>query len=111
MTRIPNRTIRRTSSRASSPGAAPAGARSDELRIAAVDVGSNSVHMVVAQVDGSGGISTLAREKELVGLGRASFPSRRLSRVAMDRAAMTLRRFVAEAQRWQCERILAVATS
>jgi exopolyphosphatase / guanosine-5'-triphosphate,3'-diphosphate pyrophosphatase len=33
----------------------------DELRVAAIDVGSNSIHMVVAQVDSSGGISVLWR--------------------------------------------------
>jgi exopolyphosphatase/guanosine-5'-triphosphate,3'-diphosphate pyrophosphatase len=49
--------------------------------------------------------------KEMVGLGRISFPSRRLSGEAMDRAIATLRRFQEAAQRRQCEKILAVATS
>ncbi len=82
-----------------------------EFRVAAIDVGSNSLHMVIAQADPDGAITTLWRMKEMVGLGRISFPSRRLSVEAMDRAIATLRRFQEAAQRRQCEKILAVATS
>src|SRR5688572_32687873 len=89
---------------------APAGDRPD-FRIAAIDVGSNSLHMVVAQVDADGSLTTLWRMKEMVGLGRISFPSRRLTRDAMDRAVTTLRRFQQAAQARQCEKIVAVATS
>lgn len=81
------------------------------LRLAAIDVGSNSVHMVVAQVDADGGITTLWRMKEMVGLGRISFPSRRLTKDAMDRALMALGRFKQAAQQRQAEKIVAVATS
>jgi exopolyphosphatase/guanosine-5'-triphosphate,3'-diphosphate pyrophosphatase len=85
--------------------------RPDELRIAAIDVGSNSLHMIVAQVDSCGGISVLWRMREMVGLGRISFPSKRLTKEAMGRAMMTLQRFLAEAHRWQCEDVIAIATS
>ena len=83
----------------------------DEVRLAAVDVGSNSIHMIIAQVDAGGGVSVLWRAREMVGLGRSSFPSHRLAKQAMDRARLTLRRFADEAQRWQCEEVVAVATS
>ena len=63
-----------------------------ELRIAAIDVGSNSIHMIIAQVDADGGVTTLWRMKEMVGLGRLSFPSHRLSKEAMDRATGALGR-------------------
>jgi len=81
------------------------------LRVAAIDVGSNSVHMIVAQIDADGGVTTLWRMKEMVGLGRISFPSRRLTREAMDRALMALGRFKQAAQQRQAEKIVAVATS
>jgi len=87
---------------------APAGA---SLRLAAIDVGSNSIHMIVAQADPDGAITTLWRMKEMVGLGRISFPARRLSDEAMDRAITTLARFQQAAQQRQCEKIVAVATS
>jgi exopolyphosphatase / guanosine-5'-triphosphate,3'-diphosphate pyrophosphatase len=82
-----------------------------EFRIAAIDVGSNSLHMVVAQADPDGSLTTLWRMKEMVGLGRISFPSRRLSNDAMNRAISTLRRFQQAARARGCEKILAVATS
>ena len=69
------------------------------FRIAAIDVGSNSIHMVIAQADADGGLTTLWRLKEMVGLGRISFPSKRLTYDAMDRAVETLRRFADEARR------------
>src|SRR5947209_17813283 len=84
---------------------------SGALRIAAIDVGSNSIHMIVAQIDANGGVTTLWRLKEMVGLGRISFPARRLSADAMDRAIVTLRRFQQVAQQRQCEKVIAVATS
>src|SRR4051812_49865261 len=63
-----------------------------DLRLAAIDVGSNSLHMIVAQIGVDGAITTLWRAKEMVGLGRMSFPSRRLSREAMEQGIMALRR-------------------
>src|SRR6188474_1693377 len=82
-----------------------------DLRLAAIDVGSNSLHMIVAQVGVDGALTTLWRAKEMVGLGRASFPSRRLSREAMNQAILALRRFQQEAYTRHCENIVAVATS
>lgn len=81
------------------------------FRLAAIDVGSNSIHMIVAQADADGGVTTLWRLKEPVGLGRTSFPSRRLSRDAIDRAINTLRHFKQAALRRQCEKIACIATS
>src|SRR5438874_6325248 len=81
------------------------------LRLAAIDIGSNSLHMIVAQADADGGVTTLWRMKEMVGLGRTSFPSKRLTRDAMDRAINALGRFLQSAQQRQCEKIVAVATS
>ena len=81
------------------------------FRIAAIDVGSNSLHMAVAQADPDGSITTLWRMKEMVGLGRISFPSRRLSREAIDRAVTTLARFQEAARARGVEKTLAVATS
>jgi exopolyphosphatase/guanosine-5'-triphosphate,3'-diphosphate pyrophosphatase len=81
------------------------------MRLAAIDVGSNSLHMAIAQADADGGITTLWRMKEMVGLGRMSFPSKRLSVPAMDAAIATLARFQQAATRRDCEKILAIATS
>ncbi len=83
----------------------------DSLRIAAIDVGSNSVHMIVAQIDSDGSVTTLWRVKEMVGLGRISFPSKALSIEAMDRAVASLARMKQAARMREAEKIVAVATS
>src|SRR5258708_26950848 len=95
----------------SRPQRPPARRPAADGRLAAIDVGSNSIHMIVAQVDAGGAVTTLWRLKEMVGLGRISFPARRLTADAMDRALVTLRRFQQVAQQRQCEKIVAVATS
>src|SRR3954463_8520923 len=89
----------------------PAAPARDSLRLAAIDVGSNSIHMIVAQADADGGVTTLWRMKEQVGLGRMSFPSHRLSKVAIDNAMAVLARFKQAAQQRQAEKIITVATS
>jgi exopolyphosphatase/guanosine-5'-triphosphate,3'-diphosphate pyrophosphatase len=81
------------------------------VRLAAIDVGSNSLHMIVAQIDPDGVVTTLWRMKEPVGLGKLSFPSKRLSRDAMDRAVATLARFQQAANVRECEKIVTIATS
>ena len=81
------------------------------MRIAAIDIGSNSIHMIVAEADVDGGITTLWRMKEMVGLGRETFPSRAIPRETIDRAISVLARFQQAAMQRQCERVCAVATS
>src|ERR1700749_1711397 len=98
-------------STSSSPRASTASTGRSEFRLAAIDVGSNSLHMAVAQADADGSITTLWRMKEMVGLGRISFPSRRLSGEAIDRAVSTLARFQQAAHVRGVEKILAIATS
>src|SRR5580704_14506446 len=89
----------------------PGKQQGQSLRLAAIDVGSNSLHMIVAQADADGGITTLWRLKEPVGLGRLSFPSRRLTADAMNRAIAVLERFYQQAQQRHSEKTIAVATS
>lgn len=77
--------------------------------IAAIDVGTNSIHMIVARVV-PGGFEVLAREKSVVRLGSGGGEMTRLSADAMDRgvAALTRMRAVADAHG---ATVRAVATS
>jgi exopolyphosphatase/guanosine-5'-triphosphate,3'-diphosphate pyrophosphatase len=77
--------------------------------IAAVDVGTNSVHMVVAEVD-EAGFTVLAAEKEVVRLGEGSKGLDHLSMSAIDRGVSALRRMkqIADAHG---AKVRAVATS
>jgi exopolyphosphatase/guanosine-5'-triphosphate,3'-diphosphate pyrophosphatase len=81
------------------------------VRLAAIDVGSNSVHMVVADVSADGHVQVVDRVKEMVRLGRRSFMTGRLSPQAMDLAAHALGTFARLARVRGVKRLRAVATS
>src|SRR5208337_4599952 len=81
------------------------------MRLAAIDVGSNSVHMVIADVGAEGRLEVVDRVKEMVRLGRRSFTTGRLADSAMDLALRTLKNFRRLAELHKVARIRAVATS
>jgi exopolyphosphatase/guanosine-5'-triphosphate,3'-diphosphate pyrophosphatase len=81
------------------------------MRIAAVDVGSNSIHMVVAQVEADGRFRVLDRAKDMVRLGRRTLNKGRLSPQAINAGVRTLAAFRTLAERQGVTRITAVATS
>lgn len=78
--------------------------------IAAIDVGTNSFHMVIASVSTRGVLRIHAREKEMVRLGAAAGDMKRLAADAMTRGVATLRRFASEAEQHGAH-VRAVATS
>jgi exopolyphosphatase / guanosine-5'-triphosphate,3'-diphosphate pyrophosphatase len=81
------------------------------MRIAAIDVGSNSIHMVVAEVSTDGRFHVLDRAKEMARLGRRSLATGRLSAAAMEEGLRILRTFKTLAARHGAQRYKAVATS
>jgi exopolyphosphatase/guanosine-5'-triphosphate,3'-diphosphate pyrophosphatase len=80
------------------------------MKIAAIDIGSNSIHMVTAQVSG-GDFEILDRAKEMVGLARGTLTHGRLSDELMDRGFKALGTFKLLAERQGADPVLAVATS
>jgi exopolyphosphatase/guanosine-5'-triphosphate,3'-diphosphate pyrophosphatase len=81
--------------------------------LAAVDIGTNSVHGVVARITATEGgprIEVLDREKEVVRLGESAGDMRELSGEAIDRAVAALDRFRQVAAVHEAP-ITAVATS
>ena len=85
-------------------------ARANGMTIAAIDIGSNSIHMVTARVR-HGDFEILDRAKEMVGLARGTLTSGRLSPETMEFGLKTLATFKRLAQRQGADPILAVATS
>ncbi len=81
------------------------------MRLAAIDIGSNSIHMVIADVGADGSITVVERTKEMVRLGRGVFVTGRIAREAMDLGIRTLRAFTRLARVRRAQRIRAVATS
>ncbi|MGB9771184.1 MAG: HD domain-containing protein [Candidatus Kapaibacteriota bacterium] len=78
--------------------------------IAAIDVGTNSFHLIIASVDSRGMLNIVLREKEVVRLGASAGDIKYLTEDAIERGVRTLKRFADIAKSKGAE-IRAVATS
>jgi exopolyphosphatase/guanosine-5'-triphosphate,3'-diphosphate pyrophosphatase len=81
------------------------------MKIAAVDLGSNSFHMVVVEATTSGGFRVIGREKEMVRLGSGSLARHQLSSAAMKRGLAALTKYKRLAETHGVDKLIAVATS
>ncbi len=81
------------------------------MKIAAIDIGSNSVHMVVVEVRPGGALRVLDRAKDMVRLGDSAFGDGRLSASAQARALSAISRFARIARRRDADAVVVVATS
>src|SRR5438445_5903004 len=86
-------------------------ARVQPVRLAAIDVGSNSVHIVVADVSTDGRLEVIDRVKERVRLGRHTFIAGRLPAAAVVLAVGAVKTFARLARARRVVRMRAVATS
>ena len=80
------------------------------MRIAAIDIGSNSFHMVIVE-SRSGGFHVIDREKEMVRLGERTLSRGRLSAASMRRGLDALREYKRLADMHGVDKLLVVATS
>jgi len=78
--------------------------------VAAIDIGTNSFHLVVARPAGNNRFEVLARDKEVVRLGSGSGDMKELHTDAIERGVETLGRFRRIADTFGAE-VHAVATS
>ena len=81
------------------------------MRIAAIDIGTNSLHMLIVQVRGDLSFEVIDREKVMVRLGAGGLSSRRLTRASMTAALEAMRRFKRLADAHGVEKVLSAATS
>lgn len=80
--------------------------------IAAIDIGTNSIHMVIVQIEPSlPSFTVIAKEKEPVRLGDRDPATGELTPEAIKRSLNTLRRCQELASSLKAEQIIAVATS
>jgi exopolyphosphatase/guanosine-5'-triphosphate,3'-diphosphate pyrophosphatase len=83
-----------------------------ERILAAIDIGTNSIHMVVVRIEPRlPAFTIIAKEKDTVRLGDRDPKTGDLTPQAMDRAIATLRRCQGLAKSLNAEHIVAVATS
>jgi exopolyphosphatase/guanosine-5'-triphosphate,3'-diphosphate pyrophosphatase len=89
----------------------PTAASARTLRIAAVDIGSNSIRMIVADVSPAGEIRVVDEMKAMPRLGVGVDGTGMLADVSMDAAAAALARMATLARQMHADRVDAVATS
>ena len=81
------------------------------MKLAAIDIGSNSIKLAVVEAAASDSFAVLAREKESVRLGHETLREGFLSPSAIERAADCVKRFRSIAEARGAERVLAIATA
>jgi exopolyphosphatase/guanosine-5'-triphosphate,3'-diphosphate pyrophosphatase len=81
------------------------------LKFAAIDIGSNSIKLVVVDAAASDSFAVLARKREIVRLGHETLLKGYLSREAIRRAAKCIRRLRSVANARGAESIVAIATA
>ena len=81
------------------------------MRIAAIDIGTNSIHMIVVQVRPDLSFEVIDREKDMVRLGAGGLDGRSLTPTAISAALQTLSKFRRIAQSHKVDEIVACATS
>jgi exopolyphosphatase/guanosine-5'-triphosphate,3'-diphosphate pyrophosphatase len=79
-------------------------------KLAAIDIGTNSMKLLVAAVEEDGSLEILSREKAMVRLGGETFVSGRLSQEAIEAAASAVEQFLTIARGSGAELVRAVAT-
>ena len=80
-------------------------------KLAVIDIGTNSIHMVLAEIQPDGSYQIVDRYKDMCRLGNGAFASRCLSDAAMSRALEVIRTLVTLARNKGFDHIEAVATS
>lgn len=81
------------------------------MRLAAIDIGSNSVHMIVADTFGAHSFKVIDRERERVKLGAGAFKTGNLRPDNMKAALEALQRCATLCRRLKVAKVIATATS
>lgn len=81
------------------------------MTIAVFDIGTNSIHMLVVEIQPDLGFRVLDREKDTTRLGDGSFEKGRLKKSAVRRALEVITQFHRIAKKWKAQRTIGVATS
>lgn len=79
--------------------------------VAFVDIGTNSVRMLVVRFNPNHSYSILTRQKQQIRLGEGEFDDEEIKPEAIDRACLVCRKFVDLARTFAVEEFVAVATS
>ena len=75
-----------------------------------IDIGTNSVHLLVSRFYPGSGVSPLFHDKESIRLGRSLYSDGRIDEETVERVSMVISRFAATAKSQGAEKIVACAT-
>jgi exopolyphosphatase / guanosine-5'-triphosphate,3'-diphosphate pyrophosphatase len=81
------------------------------MRLAAIDIGTNSIHMIVVKVRPDLSFEVIDREKDMIRLGAGGLDGRSITPTAMAAALQTLAKFKRLAETHKVDEIVAAATS
>jgi exopolyphosphatase/guanosine-5'-triphosphate,3'-diphosphate pyrophosphatase len=81
------------------------------MRIAAIDIGTNSLHMIVCRVRPDLSFEVIDREKDMIRLGTGGLDGRRLTEDSATAALLTLSKFLRIAASRDVDEVIAAATS
>jgi exopolyphosphatase/guanosine-5'-triphosphate,3'-diphosphate pyrophosphatase len=81
------------------------------LKLAAIDIGSNSIKLAVVDAAASDSFAVIVREKDVVRLGHETLQNDHLSNAAIERASESVKRFRSIAETCGAEKIIAIATA
>ncbi len=81
------------------------------MNLAAIDIGTNSIHMIIVKVTSKQTFEVLVQEKEMVKLGVGVFANKMLSENAFNKGIETISRYVQLADEYGVEHIITAATS
>ena len=81
------------------------------MRVAAIDIGTNSIHMIVVELRADLSFQVIDREKEMVRLGAGGLDGRALTPEAVHAALQVLSKFRRLAESHSVDKVIAVATS
>lgn len=80
-------------------------------KLAVIDIGTNSIHMVLAEILPDASFKILDRFKDMTRLGNGAFATKRLADEVMARALDVLKTLVTLARHKGFDRVIAIATS
>lgn len=81
------------------------------MKLAAIDIGSNSIHLVIVRAVQGQHPEIIDREKEMVRLGAVTLREHHLQKETIERAITTLRRFKKMAEHNGADPVITTATS
>ncbi|MCZ7356471.1 MAG: Ppx/GppA phosphatase family protein [Candidatus Methanoperedens sp.] len=83
----------------------------EEKILAFIDIGTNSIRLILVRLNPNHSYTVLRQEKEVVRLGENEFKSNHLQPEAMERAVLVCKKFAELAKSFGAGEIIAIATS